>query len=290
MARIDPYNGGARNKFDSRSIQLLRYITVIIFVFDFSLSLHRVKAFGLLSKKGYIIFPRQDISRLFAFQESTNQIKGNQEIYFFNSLSRSKEKFRPIHPNTIKLYTCGPTIYDSAHVGNFRAFLSYDLLKRVLTYFGYKVDHVCNLTDVDDKIIKRCNDLNVSLQDLTAKYEALFLEDLSLLNIIPARAYPRATQHIQEMVQLVQDLAAKGLAYQSEEGSWYFNVAKKEGYGQQLVSLDAAAVEASGRGDADEYDADKVGVQDFALWKAFKLNLDRDDATWDTDIGRGRPG
>lgn len=196
------------------------------------------------------------------------------------------------------MYTCGPTIYDSAHVGNFRAFLTYDLVKRVLTYFGYSVDHICNLTDVEDKIIKRCNDLNISLQELTAKYESLFMDDLKALNIIPARAYPRATHHIKEMVQLVKDLEANGLAYQSTEGSWYFNVAKKSGYGEQLISLekkdvsgDIPAVGYPRMGeDADEYDADKVGVRDFALWKAFKPDMDREDATWDTALGRGRPG
>lgn len=196
------------------------------------------------------------------------------------------------------MYTCGPTIYDAAHVGNFRAFLTYDLVKRVLTYFGYNVDHICNLTDVDDKIIKRCNDLNISLQELTARYESLFMDDLKALNIIPARAYPRATHHIKEMVQLVMDLEANGLAYQSAEGSWYFNVAKKNGYGEQLISLerkdvsgDVPAVGYQRLGeDADEYDADKVGVRDFALWKAFKPDMDREDATWETSLGRGRPG
>ena len=219
------------------------------------------------------------------------------QLYFYNSLSRNKDKFQPLQPDKVSLYTCGPTIYDSAHVGNFRAFLTYDLLKRALQYFGYNVDHVCNLTDVDDKIIKRCNELNVSLQELTAKYETLFMEDLQALNIVPARAYPRATQHIPEMVQLIKDLKANGLAYQSAEGSWYFNIAKKEGYGQQLVTIDVENMQegASGAGsqretDADEYDADKVGARDFALWKAFKPNFDREDATWDTEIGLGRPG
>ena len=195
------------------------------------------------------------------------------------------------------MYTCGPTVYDYAHVGNFRAFLTYDVLKRALLYLGYEVDHICNLTDVDDKIIARCDRENIGLIELTRKFERLFLDDLDALNIIRAGAYPRATDHIPEMVQLIKDLEERGLAYQSEEGSWYFNVGEKEGYGQQLVQLDTKNMQsgASGAGsargtDADEYDADKVGARDFALWKAFKPDFDRDDATWDTEIGRGRPG
>lgn len=240
---------------------------------------------------------------------------------FYNSLSRTKEPFQPLDPNKVSMYTCGPTVYDYAHVGNFRAFLTYDIIKRTLSYFGYDVDHVCNLTDVDDKIIKKCSAENKSVYEITRKYENLFMDDLIALNIIPARMYPRATEHIDEMVKLIQDLEKNGLAYQSEEGSWYFNVAKKEGYGQQLVQLDVenmktnasglagaqrstSATDDEGEGgegegesesdnnslDADEYDADKVGVRDFALWKAYKPKFDLDDATWDTDIGKGRPG
>lgn len=221
------------------------------------------------------------------------------------------------------MYTCGPTVYDYAHVGNFRAFLTYDIVKRTLSYFGYNVDHICNLTDVDDKIIKKCTLESKSLLDITRKYEALFMDDLHALNIIPAREYPRATEHIEEMVVLIQELEKVGLAYQSEEGSWYFNVKEKEGYGQQLVKLDVKNMKSNASGlagkqritttsadndsaeegtdddkeeeedddmDADEYDADKVGARDFALWKAYKPQFDRDDATWDTPIGKGRPG
>lgn len=221
-------------------------------------------------------------------------------LSLFNSLSRTKEAFTPLEPGKISMYTCGPTVYDHAHVGNFRAFLTYDVLKRAFAYFGYDVDHICNLTDVDDKIIARCDRENISLEDLTNKYARLFQEDLELLNIIPAREYPRATAHIEEMVQMIQDLEKNDLAYQSEEGSWYFNVQNKDGYGQQLVNLDVANLKSKASGvagaaraagtDADEYDADKVGLQDFALWKAYKPDFDRDDATWDTRIGKGRPG
>ena len=221
-------------------------------------------------------------------------------LSLFNSLKREKEAFNPIKPGKISMYTCGPTVYDHAHVGNFRAFLTYDVLKRAFEYFGYNVDHICNLTDVDDKIIARCDRESISLEELTNKYAELFMEDLALLNIVPARMYPRATQHIEEMVQMIQDLEKNDLAYQSEEGSWYFNVQNKEGYGKQLVDLDVSNLKQKASGtvgairgsntDADEYDADKVGVQDFALWKAYKPDFDRDDATWDTRIGKGRPG
>jgi cysteinyl-tRNA synthetase len=229
------------------------------------------------------------------------------KLTLYNSLTRGKEPFNTIEPNKVSMYTCGPTVYDYAHVGNFRAFLTYDVLKRTLSYFGYDVDHICNLTDVDDKIIKKCNVESKSLLEITRKFEDLFMDDLHALNIIPARKYPRATEHIGEMVTLIQELADVGLAYQSEEGSWYFNVAKKEGYGQQLVNLDVSNMKSNASGvagaqrasadsdsdddlDADEYDADKVGVRDFALWKAYKPQFDREDAIWETDIGKGRPG
>ena len=231
---------------------------------------------------------------------TTTSKNPQQQMHLFNSLTNQKELFEPIAENHVRMYTCGPTVYDYAHVGNFRAFLTYDVLKRALMYFGYEVDHICNLTDVDDKIIKRCNEQNVSLKDLTNKYANLFMKDLKALNVVPAREYPRATDHIDEMVQMIQDLEANGLAYKAESGedSWYFRVDQKEGYGQQLVKLDVESMRKTGmagaqRGevsDADEYDADKVGVRDFALWKAFKPDFDRDDAIWDTAIGRGRPG
>jgi len=209
------------------------------------------------------------------------------------------------------MYTCGPTVYDSAHVGNFRAFLTYDVLKRVLTYLGYHVDHICNLTDVDDKIIKRCEREGVTLLELTRKFESKFFDDLEALNIIKAREYPRATDNIDEMAKLILDLENNGLAYQSDEGSWYFSVSKKEGYGTKLVDLKPEEMKlgASGAGaqrdmDADEYDAEKEGARDFCLWKSFKPDFDREDATWDPvvvvvgddgesverKIGRGRPG
>jgi len=234
------------------------------------------------------------------------------KLTLYNSLSRKKEPFVPLRPPYVSMYTCGPTVYDSAHVGNFRAFLTYDVLKRVLTYLGYNVDHICNLTDVDDKIIKRCNRENVSLLQLTRTFEKKFFDDLEALNIIKARAYPRATDNIDEMAKLIIDLELNGLAYQSKEGSWYFAVSKKETYGTNLVQLDSrqlrkgASVTTGGGGaargalDSDEYDVEKEGVRDFCLWKAYKPEFDREDATWDPvvmldngerrNIGKGRPG
>ncbi|KAL9185276.1 hypothetical protein ACHAXT_003053 [Thalassiosira profunda] len=242
---------------------------------------------------------------------SENDTPSLRKLTLYNSLTRTKTPFVPQSSPAVTMYTCGPTVYDSAHVGNFRAFLTYDVLKRVLSYLGYDVDHICNLTDVDDKIIKRCDREGVSLLELTRKFEGKFFEDLEALNIVKARAYPRATDHIGEMAKLILDLERNGLAYQSEEGSWYFSVGKKEGYGTRLVQLDpeqlkkGASSETGGGGaqrgmDADEYDADKEGVRDFCLWKAYKPEFDREDATWDPvveledgetkSIGRGRPG
>ncbi|KAL3767758.1 hypothetical protein ACHAWO_003155 [Cyclotella atomus] len=238
--------------------------------------------------------------------EATSQDGQLPQLKLYNSLTRTKDPVVPIHSPKISMYTCGPTVYDSAHVGNFRAFLTYDILKRVLLYLGYDVDHVCNLTDVDDKIIKRCTEKNVSLKELTTKYEDLFFQDLDALNIVKAGHYPRATDHIDEMARLILDLEKNGLAYQSQEGSWYFSVDKKEGYGTKLVQLDPKEMQKTGtagaqRGlmDADEYDSEKEGVRDFCLWKAYKPEFDREDATWDPvvdidgtarNIGRGRPG
>ena len=248
-----------------------------------------------------------------------------KQLNLYNSLTRTKTPLEPLSPPHVSMYTCGPTVYDSAHVGNFRAFLTYDILKRTLLYLGYTVTHICNLTDVDDKIIKRCNEQNISLRDLTNKYANAFFTDLQALNIIMANEYPRATDHIDEMAQLIIDLETNGLAYQSKEGSWYFSVSKKEGYGTKLVQLNVsqmlkgASTSTGGGGtvanlDADEYDAEKEGVRDFCLWKAPKEGFDRDDATWDPvveivkqnnnddgsddtttaieqrNIGKGRPG
>ena len=189
------------------------------------------------------------------------------------------------------MYTCGPTVYDYAHVGNFRAFLTYDLLKRVLQYYGYDVTHVCNLTDVDDKIIQRANEQGLDdVTKLTRKFEALFMEDLGALNIRPATFYPRATEHIPEMMEMILMLRDKGLAYETSDGSWYFRTQAQPKYGTQLIQLNFDEMESTERGTEQETD-EKEHFADFCLWKAFKEGIDREDMAWSTDdFQKGRPG
>ena len=155
-------------------------------------------------------------------------------------------------------------------------------------YFGYDVTHVCNLTDVDDKIIDRANKEGIeTISDLTLKYEQFFLDDLGALNIIPANKYPRATEHIEEMMEMILGLKENGLAYETKDGSWYFATNKKEGYGCQLVDLNLEEMETSARGDGEL----KRSPQDFCLWKAFKPGVDREDCSWESpQIQKGRPG
>lgn len=198
--------------------------------------------------------------------------------------------FRPLNPPEVSFYSCGPTVYDSAHVGNFRAFLTYDVLKRVLQYLGYNVRHVCNLTDIDDKIINRANERKLKdIQQLTREFETKFFEDLDALNIVRATHYPRATDHVTEMMDMIRDLSIKGLAYETPDGSWYFRTQSQEGYGRQLVNLDYNQMQLQ----ADDVESDKEHMADFCLWKAFKPGVDRMDAAWSSDlhgIKLGRPG
>jgi len=195
------------------------------------------------------------------------------------------------------MYTCGPTVYDSAHVGNFRAFLTYDVLKRVLLYLGFDVTHVCNITDVDDKIIKRANEMGLKdVSELTLKFEDRFLQDLQQLHCVPATHYPRATEYVESMLQFIQDLHEKDLAYCTDDGSWYFDTQQQAGnYGQQLVKLSFDdMLEQKETENADG----KRHFADFCLWKAFKDGIDREDAAWSSseydsitlDIAKGRPG
>lgn len=211
------------------------------------------------------------------------------ELSLYNSLTRTKQVLKPVHPSAISLYTCGPTVYDYAHIGNFRAFLTYDVLKRVLLYLGYAVDHVCNLTDVDDKIIARANQQQLaSISTLTRHYEKLFMQDLQALNIIPANHYPRATEYIAQMMDMIMILAKKGLAYETSDGSWYFRTQQQPGYGQQLVQLNYDDMMTEAASDSCE---EKEHFADFCLWKAFKEGFDRLDTAWKSDtIQLGRPG
>jgi cysteinyl-tRNA synthetase len=203
-------------------------------------------------------------------------------INFFNTLGGKIEPFQPLQEGKVKLYTCGPTVYDFPHIGNHRANIFEDLLKRFLIFMGYDVTHVMNITDVDDKTIKGANALGVSLSDYTKKYIQAFFDDIETLNIRKADHYPRATDHIPEMVEMVKGLHEKGYAYK-KNGSYYFSIAKFKNYGR-LAHIDLNHLKAGIRVDSDEYE--KESVQDFALWKARKEG----EPFWDTDIGQGRPG
>lgn len=206
-------------------------------------------------------------------------------IRFFNTLTRQKEVFVPVEPGKVGLYTCGPTVYDYAHIGNFRAFLFEDLLKRWLAYRGYKVTQVMNLTDVDDKTIKGSKKCGKSLREYTNFYTTAFFEDIQTLNIEPADVYPRATDHIPEMVALVKTLMQKGYAYKGDDGSIYFAINNFPDYGK-LSHIKKAELKVGARVKQDEYA--KEEAQDFALWKAW--TPDDGDVYWETELGKGRPG
>ncbi len=203
----------------------------------------------------------------------------------FNSLSRSVEELRPLSGNEVRLYTCGPTVYNFAHIGNFRAYAFEDILRRVIQFNGMSVKHVMNLTDVDDKTIRGANAAGVALTEYTKTYKDAFFADLGKLNILLAHVYPAATDHIPEMIALVQSLVEKGVAYKSEDGSVYFNVRAFPGYGK-LAHIDFDNQRTGQRCAADEYDKENVG--DFALWKAWEES--DGPVGWDSPWGRGRPG
>ena len=207
------------------------------------------------------------------------------ELKFYNTLSRTLEVFKPVEEGKAGLYTCGPTVYNFAHIGNFRAYTFEDLLHRTLLYAGYKVKQVMNLTDVDDKTIRNSRAAGIPLRDFTATYKQAFFEDIKTLNITPAAVYPAATDHVEEMIALIKVLMEKGIAYQSEDKSIYFSIEKFPEYGK-LAHIDRDNQRAGVRIDADEYAKDSVA--DFALWKA------RDEADgdvwWPSPWGEGRPG
>ena len=203
----------------------------------------------------------------------------------YNSLTRRFEELKPLEGNEIRLYTCGPTVYNFAHIGNFRAYAFEDILRRVVQFNGMKIRQVMNLTDVDDKTIRGANAAGVALTDYTKTYKDAFFADLKKLNIQPAEVYPAATDHIPEMIALVQKLMDKGVAYQSEDGSVYFKVREFPGYGK-LAHIDFDNQRTGLRCAADEYDKENVG--DFALWKAWEES--DGPVGWDSPWGRGRPG
>ncbi|MDH4218148.1 MAG: cysteine--tRNA ligase [Candidatus Aminicenantes bacterium] len=203
-------------------------------------------------------------------------------IKLFNTLGGKIELFHPLQEGEIKLYTCGPTVYDYPHIGNHRAYMFEDLLKRFLVFMGYKVIHVMNITDIDDKTIKGANEKGVSLSDYTGKYIQAFFEDIETLNIVKADHYPRATENIQEMAEMVKGLLEKGYAYE-KDGSFYFNISKFKDYGK-LANVDLKELKTGIRIDSDEYEKERV--HDFALWKARKEG----EPFWETALGPGRPG
>jgi len=205
-------------------------------------------------------------------------------IHFFNTLSLEKEVFTPLKKNQVRLYTCGPTVYDYAHIGNFRAYLFEDLLHRVLRWAGYRVTQVMNITDVDDKTIAGAKREGVPLDAYTQKYLDGFFEDLKTLKITPSEHYPRATQHIPQMIRLIKKLIAKDLAYVGEDGSVYYRTAQFKDYGK-LSKKKLEANVAGARVAQDEYD--KEELQDFALWKKKK---DESEPSWPSPWGEGRPG
>ncbi len=203
-------------------------------------------------------------------------------IRFLNTLGRSVETLRPIEDDHVRLYTCGPTVYNFVHIGNLRTFLFEDVLRRTLKAFGYRVTQVMNLTDIDDKTIRGANAEGISLRAFTDRYVAAFFADIDALGIERAEHYPRATDYVPQMAALVKRLTGRGHTYELE-GSTYFRIATFRPYGK-LSGIDPEHVKAGARVDADEYE--KEDVRDFVLWKASKEG----EPFWDTEMGRGRPG
>ncbi|MEA1979369.1 MAG: cysteine--tRNA ligase [candidate division Zixibacteria bacterium] len=205
-------------------------------------------------------------------------------LRFKNSFTRREEEFKPIESGKVGMYTCGPTVYNFAHIGNFRAYMFEDLLRRYLKYKGYEVTQVMNLTDIDDKTIRDSQSEGISLKDFTARYIKSFFEDIDTLGIERAEHYPAATGHIDEMVEIIKKLKENGLAYEIK-GNWYFKISGFKDYGK-LANLDMDGLKAGARIATDEYEKDSVS--DFALWKAWDES--DGDVFWETELGKGRPG
>ncbi len=206
-------------------------------------------------------------------------------LRFFNTMTRRKEEFVPIKDKEVGLYTCGPTVYDYAHIGNFRTYIFEDLLRRYLKFRGYKVTQVMNITDVDDKTIKGCRREGINLGEYTRKYIDAFYDDLDALSIERAEHYPRATECVDEMIEIVSGLLDKGYAYKGDDGSIYYNIAKFEDYGK-LAHINVDELQLGKRISHDEYTKDTAA--DFALWKAW--DEEDHDVAWESPFGKGRPG
>lgn len=206
-------------------------------------------------------------------------------LKIYNTLSNQVEEFKPLEANNASMYVCGPTVHDFAHIGNFRTFLFADLLRRYLKFKGYKVHHVMNITDVDDKIIRKSVEKGQSLRDYTTVYTDYFFEDLYALGAEQPEEILRATDHIPEMIDIIKRLDSNGHTYESE-GSTYFRINTFDGYGKlSKVKFEGNVVGASERVDSDEYEA-KENARDFVLWKAAKPG----EPFWETELGQGRPG
>ena len=208
-------------------------------------------------------------------------------LRLYDTLTRSVRDFQPAEPPMVRLYACGPTVYDHAHIGNYRAFLVYDLLHRYLRWSGYDVDFVMNLTDVDDKVIDRASEAGKDVREYTAPFTEDILADARALGMLPARSYPLATGYVPQMVSWIERLEEKGLAYAVEDGSVFFSIGAFPAYGR-LKGLDPECSRPGARVADDEYD--KEDVRDFALWKAAKPIDEAVGAVWDSPWGKGRPG
>jgi len=206
-------------------------------------------------------------------------------LQFYDTRRRKKVAFEPLEPGKVKLYTCGPTVYNDAHIGNFRTYMFEDLLRRTLKYLGLEVTQVMNITDIDDKTIRAATTGGISLESVTAPIVKRFFNDLDALKIERAEVYPHATKHIDEMIDLIGVLLDKGIAYSAEKNI-YFSIEKYADYGK-LSGMDLEKLERGVRIDADEYD-EKASFRDFALWKGW--TEDDGDVWWDSPWGRGRPG
>ncbi|MFP4402893.1 MAG: cysteine--tRNA ligase [Candidatus Woesearchaeota archaeon] len=229
-----------------------------------------------------IIFPDRAEKYL-----STKLIEGDKMSFkLFNTLTRKKQEFITLEKNKVKMYTCGPTVYNYAHIGNFRSYIFSDLLKRYLLFKGYEVIHVMNITDVDDKTIKGSINENKTLTEFTNFYTNEFFKDFKSLNILKPEFIPKATDTINEMVEFVKKLLDKGYAYKSEDGSIYFDISKFKKYGE-MANINLNNLKKGARICHDNYE--KENASDFVLWKAYKKEEDK-DVFWETEIGKGRPG
>lgn len=207
-------------------------------------------------------------------------------IKLFNTLTRKKDSFKPINAKKVNMYVCGPTVYDYVHIGNLRAYVFSDIVRRYLKYSGFNVKEVMNITDIDDKTIKKSQEEKISLKEFTRNYEKAFIENLNEINVEIPEVMPRATEHVREMIEIIEKLLEKEIAYKTNDGI-YFSISKFKEYGKlSKINKDELKEKASERMKKDEYD--KENIQDFALWKFYEPT--DGDIYWETSFGKGRPG